>query len=210
MPLTGRTLCGVGSLLLGAAALASPGDLPVRSPSSPGEDQLLPERQEVTGEDVLKVLDSGRPCAQKNGVCFFPASRSTLAVESQEVASVVGAGRPMVGVVPRFARSVPAKRGQPAEETGPWSLELSASLRKPALKGNAIFLFFDLEDRHAVEERTTTALYQTQIKAGRSLSANIELLPREGFRAGHTYRLRIVQLVGGKEILLTESDFALL
>jgi hypothetical protein len=205
MKLTGRTLCIVGSLLLSGTALANPG-LPEHNPSSPNEDQLLPERQEVADDQILRVLDSGRPCTQKNGVCFFPAARGTLAVESEAVAS-----RGRLAVVPRFGRvEPPAKRGQPPEATGPWSLELSASLRKPALKGNAMFIFFDLEDPHAVEERQTIALYQTPIKAGRALSAEIELLPREGFRAGHTYRLRIVQLVNGKEILLTESDFTLL
>jgi hypothetical protein len=38
----------------------------------------------------------------------------------------------------------------------------------------------------------------------------VNLSPEEGFRAGHTYRIRIVQLIGGREIVLGEGDVSLL
>ena len=44
----------------------------------------------------------------------------------------------------------------------------------------------------------------------KTLAARLTLQPSEGFHAGHTYRLRVVQLVGGKEVLLAEGDVTLL
>ena len=42
------------------------------------------------------------------------------------------------------------------------------------------------------------------------LAARVSLSPDDGFRAGHTYRIRIVQLINGREIVLAESDVSLL
>ena len=72
----------------------------------------------------------------------------------------------------------------------------------PAWTGNALFLFFDLEDPESIENRQFTALYQAPVKAGAKVAARVSLSPEDGFRAGHTYRIRVVQLINGKEIVL--------
>ena len=66
------------------------------------------------------------------------------------------------------------------------------------------------DDPEALSARQFTALYQTAVKSSRSLSARLSLTGEEGFRAGRTYRVRVVQLVGGKEVLLAEGDVTLL
>ena len=48
------------------------------------------------------------------------------------------------------------------------------------------------------------------MKAGARLAARVVLSPEDGFRAGHTYRIRVVQLINSKEIVLGESDVSLL
>jgi hypothetical protein len=76
--------------------------------------------------------------------------------------------------------------------------------------GNTLFLFFDLEDAEALQNRQFTALFQAPLKGGSKVSARVNLSPEEGFRAGHSYRIRIVQLLGNREIVLAEGDVSLL
>ena len=120
--------------------------------------------------------------------------------------------------VPRFSRaaSIAASDGTQTvaattpPEDAPWTLEVTGTLKRPAWAGNALFLFFDLEDPDAIENRQFTALYQAPLKAGPKVAARVSLSPEDGFRPGHTYRIRIVQLINGKEIVLAESDVSLL
>lgn len=190
-------------LALAGTAAANPGDLP---------DRVLQD-----DDSPLTVIDpaSAPPCALKAGLCVTPGARSTIAVASAPVAS---AGPPAAGskaapVVPRFSRAASAASPEAAETPGenqPWTIELSAVLKKPAWAGNALFLFFDLDDPDALPNRQFTALYQAPIKAAPKVAARVTLTPDEGFRAGHTYRVRIVQLINGKEIVLAEGDVSLL
>jgi hypothetical protein len=163
--------------------------------------------------EALKIIEppAGRSCDSRSGVCLYAAGRSTVAVESpsQPVASAKKAAQP----VKRFTRAhavAQAAGGKPSVANGPWTIEVQATLKRAAVAGNALFILFDNEDPQALENHEYTAMYQTSIHAGRSLAARLSFQPDEGFRAGHTYRLRVVQLLGGKEVLLTEADLSLL
>jgi hypothetical protein len=173
----------------GGVAAADPGELVANS----------------SGSEVgpLQLVD-GAACNLKSGLCLRAGAAATVAVASAPVASATpdSPSAKTPPVVPRFERV-----GNAAET--PWTLEFAANLKKAALKGNALFIFFDLEDPGCVENRQYTALYQAPIKAGPKVAARVALAPDEGFRAGHTYRIRVIQLINGKEILLTEGDVAL-
>jgi hypothetical protein len=184
---------GWAVLVLGTHAWAGPGDL------SPREDKDCPI-------EILDAQAASKPCALKNGLCLTAGARTTIAVES---AAVVAVSKGAAPVVPRFAR---AQGGTvvPGASEAQWTLDLTGTLKRPAWSGNALFLFFDLDDPGALENRQYTAFYQTALKAGSKLAAHLTLQPDEGFRAGHTYRLRIIQLINGKEILLGETDASLL
>jgi hypothetical protein len=175
-------------LALCARAWAAPGDLPDR-----------PDKE----DGAVTVIDAAaaKGCSLKSGLCVTAGGRSTIAVESAPVVAVSAAAK--TAAVPRFARAQSGAAGE-------WTLEVSGTLKRPAWPGNALFLLFDLDDPEAVENRQYTALYQATLKAGNKLGARLTLNPDEGFRAGHTYRLRIVQLINGKEILLAEADASLL
>ncbi len=179
---------------------------------------------DVGHEDApLTILDpaTATPCPEKPGICINAGARSTIAVASAPVAAAAGPADKQSKaaiVVPRFSRaaSLAATGGaQTAAATtppddAPWTLELSGTLKRAAWAGNALFLFFDLEDPDAIENRQFTALYQAPLKAGPRLAARVALSPEDGFRPGHTYRIRVVQLIAGKEIVLGESDVSLL
>jgi hypothetical protein len=183
------------------AALADPGD--------------LARTDESGGSAPLQVLAAPtQPCAVKGGTCLTAGSH-TLAVSSAEVAVATTSGK-APPLVPRFARAeaVASTEGSgagssSASASAPWTLELAGTLKRPAFSGNALFLFFDMEDANAIDNHEYTALYQAPLKAGKILAARMALSPEEGFRAGHTYRLRVVQLINGREMLLSESDLQL-
>jgi hypothetical protein len=196
---------------LAAPAAASPGDLP----------------DIVHAEQVpLTILDPATAtiCPQKPGLCINAGSRSTITVASQSGAAAAAGTADKQSksaiVIPRFSRaaSVAATDGATTQnastaspsEGSPWTLEITGTLKHAAWAGNALFLFFDLEDPAALENRQFTALYQAPVKAGAKVAARVSLAPEDGFRPGHTYRVRIVQLINSKEIVLAESDVSLL
>jgi hypothetical protein len=184
---------GVAGLLgmLGGSAYAAPGEL----------------MAQAAGEiEPLQILDPppiGRSCGKPGLMCWFAGARTTIAVESAAVASASRSGKD-VAVAPRFARA-----SQPKPD-GAWTLDLQATLKRPSWAGNLVILLYDAEDSQALEARQFTALYQASVKASKLLSARLSLSNEEGFRAGHTYRVRIVQLINGREILLAEGDVTLL
>jgi hypothetical protein len=145
--------------------------------------------------ETLEILDASRACSARGGACVTAGAPTTVAAESEPLAAKRATPPP-----PRFRRA-----GGSA-----WTIELQAVLKRVALRGNAVFLVLDADDKEALAENQSTAMYQTTIHAGRTLAARMRFHPDEGFRAGHTYRLRVLQLVGGKELELTEVDFTLL
>jgi hypothetical protein len=197
---------------LAAPAAAKPGDLP---------DVLHAE------EAPLTILDpaTATPCAVKPGLCVIAGSRSTIAVASSAGAAAAAGPADKQSksaiAIPRFSRaaSVAAATDGAATQTAaatspsegsPWTIEVTGTLKRASWAGNALFLFFDLEDAASLDNRQFTALYQAPVKASPKIAARVSLAPEDGFRPGHTYRLRIVQLINGKEIVLAESDVSLL
>jgi len=169
--------------------------------AAPGE--LTPHA--AGSAEPLEIVAKGeRSCARPGVLCWWSGARSTIAVESQAVASAPNGKADLAAGVPRFARAASA------DEIGGWSLELAATLKRPAFSGNVVFLFFDADDKEALAARQFTALFQANAKAGKSIAARLALHPDDGFHAGKTYRLRIVQLIGGRELLLAEGDVTLL
>ena len=198
---------GLAMVALAGAAAATPGD-----PFDSGHDDA-----------PLTILDpaTAAPCPQKPGLCINAGARSTIAVASAPMAAAAGSAdksSKAAIVVPRFSRaaSVAASDGTQTAaavtppENAAWTLALSGTLKHPAWAGNALFLFFDLEDPDSIENRQFTALYQAPLKAGPKLAARLVLSPEDGFRPGHSYRIRVVQLINAKEIVLGETDVSLL
>jgi hypothetical protein len=193
--------CGwlVGVVLAAAAsAQASPGEA-----FGGGETRAEPVV-------VIDAPADGKSCGKTSLMCFVAGARDTIAVEAQLVAAPDGK-RP-APVTPRFARaaSLAARDGHTPKAEGRWTVDFASTLARPAVKGNALFMFFDLDDPESLPNRQITALYQTDVKAGKSMAARLSLEPEDGFRAGHTYRLRVVQLLNGKEVPLVEGDVTLL
>ena len=167
------------------AAWAGPGDM-----DSSGSEPAL----------WVEEASKAATCPTKNGLCFKPGAATTvLATEAAKV--------------PRFSRAalVAAPGSKTATSTSlAWTIELAAQLKRAALTGNTLFVFFDLADPNSVKNQESTALFQAPVKAGKALAVRLNLTGEDGFRAGHTYRVRIAQLINGHEVVLSEGDFSLL
>jgi hypothetical protein len=150
-------------------------------------------------QPALWVQDAGKaaPCTAKGGLCFKAAAATTVMIDTK------GA--------PKFSRGAAlAAAHAKAPANAAWSIDVAAQLKKAAVSGNTLFVFFDMADPTAVRRQENTALFQAPVKAGKQLSVRLNLSNEDGFRAGHTYRIRIAQLLGGREVVLAEGDFSLL
>jgi hypothetical protein len=96
------------------------------------------------------------------------------------------------------------------DDSVPWTLEVNATLRQHALAGNVLFLIYDEEDQAALSAKQVTALWQAPISAGNLVSARLSLSADDGFHGGHTYLVRVAQIVNGKEIPLASGEVRLL
>lgn len=153
-------------------------------------DATVEEPDKESGDQRIEIFDNNKAetvCKVKGKVCLRPAPGTDA--EGPEA-------------TPVFKRSGGAKKGD-------WAVEVYGNFKKPALAGNAQFIFSDVQDSKASKNREVVGIYQATVKAGGSVSARVRLSTEEGFRAGRLYRAHIAQLIGGKEILLAEGDFQL-
>jgi hypothetical protein len=145
-------------------------------------------------DEHLSLRSDGRACPIRGGMCFRGGASSTVADASQPTAALAGGAH-----IPTLRRL----------GDGAWVLDLDANLRRSAWAGNALFLVYDAEDHEALAQHEVTALYQTRIAAGKTVAARLTLDPEDGFRAEHTYLVRIVQLIDGREVALAEGEIHL-
>lgn len=177
-----------------------------------GSGPAFAEPGDAAGDQAeLTVLaDSASGSCGKGSLCASAADRGTLTVGSLLAAGGPGAAPVVATEPPGFARELPGPASASAADLTPWTLRLDARLRQPALAGNALFLIADADDPdQALGTRTVTAMWQAPIPAGERLAVQLRLRPNEGFRAGHSYRIWVVQIVKGQEIELAAGEVRL-
>lgn len=157
----------------------------------------------------VEVLEPMPPvCALHNGICAAPGARSTVKAAEDPNRHYISAT-----TAPRFSRvGAAAAHGADAanvDDNVPWTIDVNATLRRRALAGNAVFLLYDANNPKSQSSREVSGAWQVNVPAGERLSARLTLSPQDGFHAGHTYRLRIVQLINTKEAVLAEGQFRL-
>lgn len=192
-----KTMLAALSMMVWSAWLT-----PGTAQAAPGDAYDEPTRLEIlsSGGEAGRVS-----CESRGALCIKPGAPSTVAAASPAIAST---GRhAAVADVPRFMRVAdPASAGRShGTDSSPWTLQVDTHLRSAALPGNTLFLLYDASDQHAVSTREVAALWQASVTGGDRLSARLALSPEDGFHATHNYRIRIVQIVGGKEVVLADG-----
>jgi len=167
----------------------------------PGDDQ--------DGQRLV-VRGATKDCAVRGGLCVSAGNLRTRPAPAV-LASAPGGPVSAEGV-PGFLRVVPVStsRGGDKDEL-PWTLDVSAAFVRPAAAGNAMFILRDTQDpEQALATHMVTALWQAPIPSGDGVAVRMALSGDDGFRSGHTYQLRVVQLIDGKEVDLATGEVRLL
>jgi hypothetical protein len=163
---------------------------------------------EPTRIEILEVAPY--KCPVPRGVCVTAGAATTLPAPSVRPGELnVFTGN---DAIPRFTRTVNVagyRNNVRVDDSTPWTIEVNAELLKSAMTGNALFLVYDDEDPKALAKHEVTAAWQANIPAGDRLAARLTLSPNDGFRANHTYLIRVVQLLNGKETLLAKGKVRL-
>jgi hypothetical protein len=149
-------------------------------------------------------------CPMKYGICLTAGALATVdAAAATESVSL----HPVAASPPRFTRLAalaPHGSGDHVDDSVPWIVLMNASLRHPALAGNAIFLIYDSDNPKALSEHEVTAAWQVRVPAGDRISARLTLSPLGGFRPGHSYHIRVAQIIRGREVVLADGSIRLL
>jgi hypothetical protein len=157
-------------------ASASPGDLPEHVPSAPGEAP--------GGASVVAASSTRGP----TGALVFGAGPGTTRAASAHVASM--GSSPGLLSVTHFVRTT--------DTQAPWVLDADGHLKAEARPGSAEVVVFDLSnDPHAVENHTAMSIFPIELPAGANAITRLVLSPNDGYAAGRTYDVQIVQRLSG-------------
>ncbi len=92
----------------------------------------------------------------------------------------------------------------------PWTLDLVMGFAPRNLRGTVVLLVYDLADEAAIRNRETVHLWTLELDPFAHLAARLVLNPQGvGFRRGHSYLLRAVQLLGSRERILAQGKVRL-
>jgi hypothetical protein len=154
----------------------------------------------------LEILDAAQAsCPGRGELCLLAGAPTTRAVVAEHGSSSSAWDGPA-----RFTRT--AARPGPksySDEGMPWTVDVTATLRQRALAGNTLFIVYDAEDHKAMAGHEVTALWQAPIRAGTTVAARLVLSPDDGFQAPHTYHIRVVQIIHGRQVVLASGDIRL-
>src|SRR5579871_2278686 len=119
------------------------------------------EPAEIGGAAPLEVLNpakTGRACLVRGAVCVSAGGLGTVLQAAP--------GDDKRALPPTLARAATvAAHGNAADARGRgWTVELDALLARPALSGNALFLFYDLADPASVANHEVTAMQQAPVR----------------------------------------------
>lgn len=90
-----------------------------------------------------------------------------------------------------------------------WETELHAHFARRSVRGTILFVVYDAADKQAIAHHEVTTLWTVDSDPTHELSLRAPLDRDMGFRKNHTYRVRVVQLLRRREVVLAEGDIRL-
>ena len=179
--------------LLPLLALWTAGD-PTRLPPP----EAAPEATAAAPRLLTPTAEHQTACPRAGRICVFAGSPSTTRGSGEKAATLT-----------RVARVAKAGSAGGASPGQPWDLELVAPLRAKTTPGTVLVLAFDKADPQALAHREATGLWELPVGATKLLGVQLRIDADAGFRAAHGYVLRIVQLLGKREVVLAEGEVTL-
>jgi len=168
-------------------------------PDAPLHDRVVVDERPALR--FISVTPALTATATKPAVFQFSVASDALTRISRLV------GTPF-GEIALYRRTPPVGAGE-IEKDAAWEIQFVAPLNPRNVKGNVMFIAYDREDPTAPARRAYSALWEATMDPFRVVAARLTLDPNEGFRATHTYLLRIVQVWNGREVILAQGSFRL-
>lgn len=88
---------------------------------------------------------------------------------------------------------------------GPWPINFMAVFKKPSVKGAMTVQFFEKTDARAIVDQSSIE----NATAGLVYQAAFDLEPDAGFNKGHTYVIKVGQILKGKFVPYASGAFSL-
>ena len=136
-------------------------------------------------------------------VCLFASGGGTIAGVDVN---------PTVGIVTTLARGTQVAtlgKTDSVPESDTWHLEMIARLRARTTTEPIIVAVLDYTDPDGMARKEATAVWQIDSAPVKDLGMRFVFAAEDGFKAKHTYQVRVVQGLGANEKLLAEGNFLL-
>jgi hypothetical protein len=168
------------------------------------DSRELPSVEDLSVQpEVFLVSDlRKRDCARVGTVCLFANGGGTIAGIEVD---------PTVGIVTTLAAGTQVAGLSPTEqaENDFWHVEMIARLTSRTTPEPITVALMDYEDPEGMARKEATAVWQITGPPVKELGLRLVLSSEDGFRARHTYLVRVVQGTGTREKVLAEGNFLL-
>ena len=180
-------------LLLSALAKYQPAT--IEPPFSPAPLLGEPDRPRM-----LKPAPAlARVCRDPGSVCVFAGGADTYG-DAEDISP-----RVLLPVLRRsFHLASMAAEAPPADR--PWQVEIVARFKKPSAEAAINVVVLDKDDPEAIANKEAVMILDVYTQPTKLLAMRFDLRPEDGFVAGHSYLLRLVQTEDGHETVLAEGS----
>ena len=157
----------------------------------------------VQPEVFLVSTQHKKDCARVGTVCLFGNGGGTIAGVDVD---------PTVGIVTTLAGGTQvAALGHTDRipESDAWNVEMVARFKTKPSSEPIIVAVLDYLDPEGMARKEATAVWQIGGSPIKDIGLRLVLAAEDGFKAHHTYLVRMVQGIGASEKILAEGNFLL-
>jgi hypothetical protein len=144
-----------------------------------------------------------KACPRAGVVCLSPGGAGTAEGAELRV------GRAPITVLARGAQVAAVGAAHVVDVSQPWDVQLVAAFARASKDGPIVVAVLDGEDPVALADHYALAIWDVDMRPGKTLGLRFSLSPEQGFQPSRDYRLRIVQGEGKAQRILAEGDFHL-
>ena len=159
---------------------------------------------EANAPKVFTVSATDRKACPRAGVaCLSPGAAGTSEGAELRV------GRPPITVLARGAQVAAVGAARVVDVNQPWDVQMVATFARPSKDAPILVAVLDGEDPVALMHHYALAIWDVDMRPGKTLGLRFSLSPEQGFQPSHDYRVRVVQGEGQTQRILAEGDFHL-
>lgn len=177
------------------SALANDEPATIEPPFSPPPLAGEPDQPHVLKPAPALV----KVCRTPGSVCVFSGGPDTYG-DAEDISPQLS--------LPVLRRSyhVASMAAAAPPENRPWQLEIVARFKDPSAVAPINVVVLDKDDPDAIANKEAVMILDVYTQPTKLLAMRFDLRPEDGFVAGHSYLLRLVQTANGQETVLAEGS----